>query len=362
MKPQRMSAACLFIPQESLSCFAIHLLSLAVLLAACSANETQPEKGTHPSVTARTLTLQASEVPEYYITSGVVSSDHRVVISSRISGYIRSLLVREGDRVKKDQILVRVDPVNAKQALAQARADFTDASTNLERFRKLLAEQAVSKQQFDKVRLRFKVARSRVTQARNQLRYAEITSPVNGIVIHKAMNTGDMAKPGSPILTVEDPSQLLVETDVSGETVSALQPGDVVDISIPALHQMRTGHIRQLVNAADPLSHQFHVKISLASTDRLRAGMFAEVKFRMGVRQAILIPADAVIHRSGLNGIYVVDKRGVIHYRQIRLGPKYTDRIEVVAGLYAGDRIAWSTEHSLRTNMKIQNTHTPIHE
>ncbi|GMQ99322.1 MAG: efflux RND transporter periplasmic adaptor subunit [Zetaproteobacteria bacterium] len=337
---------------------------LLVSLAACSApeSEIQTVKKLHPAMDVQTLTLQASDVPVYYITSGVVSSDHRVAISSRISGYIRALLVREGDRIKKGQILVRVDPVNARQSLAQARADLADAKSDLDRYRKLLAEQAVSKQQLDKVQLRFKVARSRVAQAENQLRYAEITSPVNGIVIHKAMSTGDMAKPGTPILTVEDPSQLLVETDVSGEAVSALQPGNVVDISIPALHQMRTGHIRQLVNAADPLSHQFHVKISLDSTNSLRAGMFAEVKFRMGVRQAILIPADAVIHRSGLNGIYVVDKRGVIHYRQIRLGPKYADRIEVVAGLYAGDRIAWSAEHSLRTNMTIQNTNTPIHE
>jgi len=345
MKPQSVAAA-----------------FLLILLAACSVNETQPVKGQHPPIDAQILTLHASDMPVYYITSGVISSDHRVAISSRISGYIRALLVREGDQVKKGQILVRVDPVNARQSLARARADFTDAKSDMNRYRKLLVEQAVSKQQFDKVRLRFKVARSQVTQAKNQLRYAEITSPDNGIVVHKTMNTGDMAKPGTPILTVEDPSQLLVETDVSEEAVSALQPGDVVDISIPALHQMRTGHIRQLVNAADPLSHQFHVKISLASTDRLRAGMFAEVKFRMGIRHTILIPADAVIHRSGLNGIYVVDKRGVIHYRQIRLGPKYADRIEVVAGLYTGNRIAWSAEHSLRTNMIIQNTNMPIHE
>ncbi len=337
---------------------------LLVSLAACSApeSEIQTVKKLYPAMDAQTLTLQASDVPVYYITSGVVSSDHRVAISSRISGYIRALLVHEGDRIKKGQILVRVDPVNARQSLAQARADLADAKSDLDRYRKLLAEQAVSKQQLDKVQLRFKVARSRVAQAENQLRYAEITSPVNGIVIHKAMSTGDMAKPGTPILTVEDPSQLLVETDVSGEAVNTLQPGNAVDISIPALYQMRTGHIRQLVNAADPLSHQFHVKISLDSTNSLRAGMFAEVKFRTGIRHAILIPADAVIHRSGLNGIYVVDKRGVIHYRQIRLGPKYADRIEVVAGLYAGDRIAWSAEHSLRTNMTIQNTNTPIHE
>jgi len=332
------------------------LLLLFIPLAACSTSDNEPQSLIRVNAPAdiQTLTLNASDVPDYYITSGVVSSDHRISISSRISGYIRSLFVREGDHVKKGDLLVRVDPVNATQSLAQARADFADAKTNMTRYKKLLAEQAVSKQQFDKVHLRFKVARSRVTQAKNQLNYAEITSPVNGVVVRKSMDTGDLAKPGIPILTIEDPDQLLVETDVSGEAANVLSPGDTVDISIPALHQMRTGRIRQLVNAADSLSHQFHIKISLDFANELRAGMFAEVRFRMSVRHAILIPVVAVVHRSGLNGIYVVDKQNVLHYRQIRLGLKNKGNIEVVTGLHAGERIAWNAEHSLRTNMQIQ--------
>ncbi len=329
------------------------IVCLPVSLAACSADGTQAMHETHPSIDAKILTLHASDVPEHYITSGIISSDHRVAISSRISGYIRAITVREGDRVKKKQLLVRVDPVNARQGLAQARADFADAKTDLERYRKLLAEQAVSRQQFDKVRLRFNLARSRMRQAENKLSYAEIISPVNGIVVHKAINTGDMAKPGVPILTIEDPSQLLVETDISGEAASALNPGDAVDTSIPALHQMRTGRIRQLVNAADPLSHQFHVKISLDSRENLRAGLFAEVRFRMGMRHALLIPVAAVIHRSGLKGVYTMDKHGIAHYRQIRLGEQYADHVEVVAGLHVGERIAWNAGQSLRTGMRI---------
>jgi len=328
-------------------------ISLLIGLAACSANEPQMVKEQHPVASASILTLSASNLPIHYITSGVVSSDHRVAISSRISGYVRAINVREGDRVREGQILVRVDPVNARQALAQARADFSDASADMERYRKLLAGQAVTRQQFDKVQLRYKVAKSRVEQAKNQLAYAEIASPVTGIVVKKAMNTGDMANPGMPILTVEDPSQLLVETDVSGEAAGTLKPGAAVDISIPALHQMRIGHIRQLVNAADPLSHQFHIKISLDSTNHIHAGMFAEVRFRMGIRHAILVPEAAVVHRSGLNGIYVTDKHGIVHYRQIRLGEQYSNGIEVAAGLTTGERIAWNADHPLRTNMRI---------
>lgn len=331
---------------------------MAALLAACGApeSETTAVNEPHPAVQAHALRLAAETLPEHYITSGVVSSDHRVAISSRLAGYIREIAAREGDRVKKGQMLVRVDPVNARQALNQALADFADAKADLERYRKLLAEHAVSQQQFDKVRLRYKVAKSRVEQAKNQLAYAEIASPVTGIVVKKAMNTGDMAAPGAPILVVEDPTQLLVETDVSARAAAHLAVGDAVDVVIPALDAVRGGHIRQLVNAADPASHQFHVKIALDDTRGVHPGMFAEVRFRTGSRQALLIPAAAVVHRAGLTGVYVVDDQGVLHYRQIRLGERHGERVEVAAGLRAGERIAWG--EGLATGMKLAGAAT----
>ncbi len=329
------------------------MLLIAAGLTACSApeSETTAVRETHPAARAQTLTLHAEVMPVHYITSGVVSSDHRVAISSRLAGYIREIAAREGDRVKKGQMLVRVDPVNARQALNQALADFADAKADLERYRKLLAEKAVSQQQFDKVKLRYKVAKSRVEQAKNQLAYAEITSPVTGIVVKKAMNTGDMAAPGAPILIVEDPTQLLVETDVSARAAARLAVGDTVDVVIPALDATRTGHIRQLVNAADPASHQFHVKIALDDTNKVHPGMFAEVRFRTGSRPALLAPLAAIVHRAGLTGVYVVDDKGILHYRQVRLGEHHGNRVEIAAGLHEGERIAWGAK--LATGMKL---------
>ena len=339
--------------------FTLPLLILAGALGACSApeSETAAVTGKHAAVSAQSVVLHAVEQPVYYISSGVVSSDHRVAISSRIAGYIREISAREGDHVKKGRMLVRVDPVNARQALNQAQADFTDAETDLKRYRKLLEARAVSKRQFDKVRLRYKVAKSRVEQARNQLAYAEITSPVNGIVVKKAMNTGDMAAPGAPILVVEDPSQLLVETDVSARASAHLAVGDAVDIVIPALDTKRSGHIRQLVSAADPVSHQFHVKMTLDDTRGVHPGMFAEVRFRTGSRKALFAPRAAIVQRAGLTGVYVVDDKGVLHYRQVRLGETDRDavsggRVEIAAGLHDGDRIAWGPK--LATGQRLK--------
>jgi RND family efflux transporter MFP subunit len=328
------------------------MVAAAASLAACSdehgGNDEQVK-----TVKAHVAVVQPTEVARHYIASGIVSSDHRIAVSSRISGYVRSVSVKEGQRVSRGQTLVQIDPVDARQQLAQARADLADADADLKRFSELLKQNAVSRQQFDKAELRYKVARSKVAQAKNQLSYADITSPVDGIVVQKLLNAGDLANPGSPLLVVEDNTQLIVETDVSEQYISSLQVGDTVDLHIPAIHDTRTGKIRQLVNAANPGTYQYHIKVSLDAGADIRPGMFAEVGFRIGQRQVLLVPEVALIHRAGLVGLYEVGQDGIARYRQVRLGERYGEQVEIAAGLEAGARIAWNGKGELATGVRV---------
>jgi RND family efflux transporter MFP subunit len=256
--------------------------------------------------------------------------------------------------VKSGQVLVRVDPVNARQGLVQAEADLADAKGDLNRYEELFKASAVSKQQLDRVHLRYKVARSQVEQARNQLGYAEVRSPVDGVVVEKRMNKGDLASPGAAILVIEDPANLLVETYVSDQFVSGIHEGDEVEIEVSSLKQAFTGIVRQVVQAADAVSHQFLIKISLQARDDVHPGMYAQVGFKVASRKGLQVPAAAVIDRAGLNGIYLLDDKGVAHYRQIRVGQMRNGQIEVLAGLHEGDTIAWNGQPALLSGMKVQ--------
>jgi len=337
------------------------VMFVAVLaLQACSDTErSQTVTEAVIKAQAKTITLSYVELPAWYVTSGTITSDHRVSISSRISGYIRQLSVREGDQVKKGEVLVRVDPVNANQTLVQAEADLADAKADLHRYESLFRSHAASKQQLDRVRLRYKVAKSQVAQARNQLGYAEVRSPVNGVVVEKRLSKGDLASPGAAILTIEDPSSLLVNTYVSEQFVSGIHAGDAVDVDIPSLQRHIAGSVRQVVEAADAVSHQFLIKIALQD-DALHPGMYARVGFATGMRRALMLPAAAVVHRAGLHGVYLVDGKGIVHYRQIRVGAtqagqlEQQKRIEVIAGLHDGDVVAWGGTPALRTGMRVQ--------
>jgi len=328
------------------------LLLAGLSLSACSEDVSNVQMNTITSV-ATTHQVKSQTVPANYVTSGAVTSDHRVSISSRLSGYIRDLNVREGDSVKAGQILVRVDPTDAKQALIQAEADLADAKADMQRYDELVQAGAVTPQQADKAKLRFDVAASQVKQARNQLSYAEVRSPVDGVVVEKRLSQGDLASPGIPLLTLEDPTSLLVETYVSESFVSRIHEGDTVDLEIPSLKQVFPGVIRQVVQAADPVSHQFLVKIALTASKDIHPGMFAQAKFHVGERAALFIPTSAVLTRSGLSNVYIVDAQGLAQYRMVRLSNTMGDNVEVLAGLHAGDTIAWAGNPALKSGMKV---------
>lgn len=333
------------------------LLLVAVSFIGCSDDEGISEDN-RPVSAASTLAVSMQELPINYVTSGTVTSDHRVSISSRISGYIREMTVREGDSVKEGEVLVRIDPVDAKQALIQAKADLADAETDLKRYKELLKVGAVTNQQAEKVQLRYKVAKSQVEQARNQLSYAEVSSPVAGVVVEKRLSQGDLAAPGTAILTLEDPASLLVETYVSEQFVSKIHEGDEVDIKIASQDRLYQGVVRQVVQAADSLSHQFLVKTALSASPDIHPGMYAQTGFHTGSRQAILIPREAVISRSGLHAVYLVSAQSVAQYRLIRLGETRGDQVEVLAGLNDGDVVAWSGVPTLKSGIRVKAVST----
>lgn len=329
------------------------MFSAGLMLVSCGSDNQAGQTAAPVVAKAEALTLVAVDLPVRYVTSGTVTSDHRVSITSRISGYIRKLSVREGDSVKAGEVLVRVDPVNARQGLVQAEADLADAKADMNRYEELFKAGAVSKQQLDRVNLRYKVARSQVEQARNQLGYAEVRSPVDGVVVEKRLSKGDLASPGAAILVLEDPASLLVETHVSDQFVSGIHTGDEVEIEVSSLKQAFSGVVRQVVQAADAVSHQFLIKIALQAREDVHPGMYAQVGFKINSRKGLQVPVAAVINRAGLNGIYVRDGQGIAHYRQIRLGEQRTDQVEVLAGLHEGDTILWNGEPQLQSGMKV---------
>jgi len=141
---------------------------------------------------------------------------------------------------------------------------------------------------------------------------------------------------------------------VSENYISRIHEGDTVDISIESLHKTYPGIVRQVVQAADPVSHQFLVKVALTTSMDIHPGMFAQAGFRVGTRKAMMIPQATILSRSGLHAVYVLDQGGLAQYRLIRLGATQAESVEVVSGLHDGDIIVWDGNPAIKSGMKVQ--------
>ena len=336
-------------------------------LAGCGGSEPAETELSQGEVKASVITVTPQPVPVFYDSSGVVVSEQRVTITSRLSGYIRDLSVSEGDGVTAGQVLFRVDPVDtrsrqesAKAALVQAEADLADAESDQRRFENLFEQGAVSQRQLDKARLRVKVARSAVKQARaalrsaqNQLTYAEVRAPGNGIVVRKLKRNGDLATPGAPVLMMENPEQLVVDTYVDEANISHVQVGDKVQLRFPAFDKQLTGEVLQVVGAADPVAHNFLVKVRLPDGVNVLAGAYVKVRFTVATREVLMLPQKALFSRGDLPAVYVVDEQNFAHYRLVRLGQRYGDRFEVTAGLTTGAKVVLEAKGELRSGMRV---------
>ncbi len=304
------------------------------------------------AVQAGVVTLQPSQSAVLSAMPGTIVAQESVQVASRLMGYIKDIAVTEGETVKAGQRLFTIDPMDieggvtqARLGLDQAEKAMQDAKADYDRFNALYKDEVVTRQQYEKMKLGYDIAVSRAAQAKaglqtanGQMRYAVVSSPINGVVVQKFANQGDIAAPGHPILLVENQSRLQVQTSVPEEIYSGLKLGAKIKVEVDGQAQPVIATISRLSPAADPTSHSHLVKLD-ASAPNLRSGAFARVLFPTGQQTVLKVPQEAVLNRAGITGVFVLDDKGAAEYRMVRTGTADNGQIEILSGLSAGDRV-----------------------
>jgi RND family efflux transporter MFP subunit len=345
------------------------LLALLFGLGGCSS---QPEPAAAAPETVRNIavfTLHRADVPDLLEAAGTVRAARTSELASQMMGNITEILVHEGDRVQKGEVLAVIDDSQpraavdrataalnaAQEQLAAANAELDLAESTLQRYQNLYQKKSVSPQEFDEVKTRQQASRARrdmaqageaqakaaLAEARTALAYARIRAPFDGVVTAKKADPGTLASPGMPLFTIEDVRRYRLETPVNETDLRYVKKGEEVPVAIDALGGAELkGKVAEIVPAADPASRAFLVKIELPRDTRLRSGLFGRAEFPRGERQALLIPSSAVVNRGQLQGVFVLDQNKVASLRYVTLGRASGSEIEVLAGLQDGEELA----------------------
>jgi RND family efflux transporter MFP subunit len=293
----------------------------------------------------------------------------RAAVGAKIIGRVVELRVDEGDRIRRGEVIAVLDSADLEAAVRRSEAELREAEARLadaqreERRQESLVAAGVGPQaDLDAARTRREVAEAqvrtafaRLASAQAQLDYTVISSPVDGVVIERNVEVGEMVAPGGftsqqstgAIVRIADPSSLEVEADINESYIARVKLGQPAAIQVDAVpdHAYR-GRLRQIVPTADRQRAVVEVKVSIDDRDeRLVPDMSCTVTFLeqgsegAGPRQQRLsVPAAAVVEEDGETVVFVVrDERA--ERRIVELGERTGERIEVRAGLSAGDEV-----------------------
>ncbi len=305
--------------------------------------------------TLPTVTVQYREVPEVYSVEGVVEATRQSTVSAQINGRVKEILFDVGDTLKKGQVILRIDERETEQALAgsqaqvmQARAALNNARANYERARQLFAQKFISQSALDKAQADYQIAQAQASaseagasRSRIEHGYTSVVAPYSGLVAARLVEVGEMVTVGKPLMTGYDPTEMRVIVSVPQSELASIGKKPQVSVELPSLNRRAEAASVTVQPVADPRTHTTQVRIGLSPKEAgVYPGMFVRAHFTVGQAKKLLVPASAVLHRGEVVAVYVMDDKGKLELRQVRLGePADQNQVEVLAGLNPGERV-----------------------
>jgi RND family efflux transporter MFP subunit len=293
-------------------------------------------------------------IPRVFRLDGMIEAVNQSTISAQTNGQVEEIFYDVDDVVEQGALLVKLKDTEQQAALRRARADLRaakavldDARSNYRRIKDLHAKKLVAKSDLDNAqaslntaRAKWDAARAAQEQAVEQLAYTRIKAPYKGIVTERHVQVGEVAHPGTALMSGISLQQLRVAVDVPQSLIVAIREKGHARVELPGGQWIDVNELT-VFPFADPASNTFKVRLELPrNIERLFPGMLVKTAFETGVAPVMAVPASAVVYRSEVTGVYVGDEDGKIRFRYVRLGDALSEEVmTVLSGLQVGDEV-----------------------
>ncbi len=277
---------------------------------------------------------------------GSLRSRQGVMLRPEVSGRVAQIGFRDGQPVRRGQVLVQLDDTLQRAQLQQAEAQAAIARTNLQRSRELFAQQFVSASAVDQNAAALQVAEAQVALAQAQVARMRVLAPFDGRAGIGNVNLGDYVKDGADLVNLEDSRSMLVDLRLPERFAARLKPGLAVQFDVDALAGQRfEGRVEALDSQIDANGRSLLLRARVDNPGLvLKAGMFARANVVFSVREnAVVVPEEALVPQGGRQWLVLVvdgpEGKPVSRRIEARLGLRQPGVAEVLAGVQAGDRV-----------------------
>ncbi len=302
--------------------------------------------------------VQSRNISDTLRLQGNFEARKELDVIAEAQGRITNLYIREGQRIAKGQRVAKIDDTSLQAQLNTAKASLEKAEKDVERYERLYEAGAVSLQQLEDIRLNAKNQRTNVTNLEQRLKYTFVNAPMSGTVSTLIVEEGSFASPGMPLATVIDDSSLKLIVRVSEEDVIKLNEGQPVIVRADVYPDTDiNGRIDLIsVTADEGRKYKLEINVPNRGQKQLRAGMYATALFDLNgktQRESLLIPRKSIIGSIKSPEVFVINADSTVTRRQIEVGERLQDLMEVSGGLQAGEQVVTTGQMNLRNGTKV---------
>jgi membrane fusion protein (multidrug efflux system) len=286
------------------------------------------------------VVVKPSAVQEDLQAVGSLRSNESVVLRPEVSGRIATIGFRDGQVVKKGQLLIGLDSTLNEAEVAQYRAEYDLALSNLKRSEDLARQKFISSSAQETAASNAQVAEARLKLAQARLSKMKIISPFDGIVGIRGVSLGDYVKDGTDLVNIEDVRILKVDFRLPERSLSQIKAGQDVEVVADALPNERwQGQIEAINPRVDANGRSLELRGRLDNASgKLRPGMFVRVRVIVGERNGLLVPEEAIVPQGEEFYVYKVVE-GAAKRVPVKIGVRRDAKVEIVEGIAPGDQV-----------------------
>lgn len=343
-----------------------------------------PEEGSGVKISVSAVEVHRGDLYIPIIATGTILPQYESRVGSKISGRVERIAVDEGDYVKGDEEIVRLDQSDillnrqrataelemAKASLKEARLNVANLTKEKKRLTSLYERKVVSEKKYDDINTAFSMSVAKVDLASAQMERANVNialasqslkdsvikTPFPGIVVKKYVNEGEIISPGTPLVWIMNIARVTAEVEIPEVKMLQLRKGIPADIALDALPDYRfQGRISRINARVDPVNRNFKVEIDIPNGKQLiKPGMFARIILKTDVRKNIVIvPQKALVtDNEGRDAVFTLNGERATS-RRVTTGAFNADMAEIKKGLEVGEKVIIAGNYGLEDDTEV---------
>jgi RND family efflux transporter MFP subunit len=325
----------------------------ALVIAGCSGRPRSQAPAIAPGPPLQALVVEPVQTAAEWRLDGTVEAIDHATVAAQTSGRVAAIYYDVGNYVPAGAVIIRLRATEQHAALLQAKATLqaasaraSEAESRYRRIRDMFDRQVLPKADLDQATAQrdaavaqLSAARAAVVSAQEGVAYTEVRAPYAGVVTQRLVQVGETVAPGTPLMSGVSLQRLRVAVSIPQSIIDAVRRNMKAAIYVDG-RRIEVTHVT-LFPVASTSSNTFRAWLDLPqSVAGVDPGMLVRVGLVIGERERLLVPASAIVRRSAVTAVYLIQQGGWTTMQQVRLGEPYGDRFEVLSGLVAGDRVA----------------------